>query len=69
MQDKYCKIDREAGTFTLRTGDWFNTYPLETLGDWLEFYRFQREHFPKSLKTYDATIRLLEEAQKEMSQS
>ncbi len=69
MRDVYCKIDRDAGIFTLRTGDWFNTYPLDTLESWLEFYRSQRVHFPKSGNTYDATIGLLEAGLKELSSS
>ncbi|MBT9385102.1 hypothetical protein KM176_14625 [Pseudooceanicola sp. CBS1P-1] len=58
-----CTLDREAGTFTLALGTWENTYPVADLDRWLAFYRSQREHFPKSLDTYDRTIALLEQAQ------
>lgn len=65
MAQKYCTIDREAGTFTLRLSTWFNTYPLDTLDRWIEFYKEQKELFPKSLDTYDESIRLLEAARAE----
>ncbi|MBR9766622.1 MAG: hypothetical protein GYB53_24685 [Rhodobacteraceae bacterium] len=62
MSTNYCKIDREAGTFTLQLATWHNIYPLETLDSWLTFYREQRRLFPKSRDTYDETIALLEQA-------
>ncbi|MBR9763897.1 MAG: hypothetical protein GYB53_10330 [Rhodobacteraceae bacterium] len=55
-------MDREAGTFTLQLATWHNTYPLETLDRWLEFYREQRSIFSKCRDTYDETIELLEKA-------
>ena len=62
MSENTCEIDRAAGTFTLSLESWGNTYPLEKLDRWLAFYREQRELFPKSLKSYDETIALLEKA-------
>ncbi|MCA0919820.1 hypothetical protein [Pseudooceanicola nanhaiensis] len=66
MSDRFCTLDRAGGTFTLTLGSWSNTYPLDQMETWLAFYRYQRDHFPKSLKSYDETIRLLEEARKEL---
>jgi hypothetical protein len=55
-------IDREAGTYTLTGKVWANTYPLEDMPRWLEFYRHQREKFPKADGAYDEIIRVLEGA-------
>lgn len=54
-------IDREAGTYTLTGKVWANTYPLEDMPKWLEFYRRQRENFPKADGAYDDIIGVLEE--------
>ncbi|WP_410217264.1 hypothetical protein [Paracoccus sp. (in: a-proteobacteria)] len=40
--------------------EWSSTYQLDELPKWLEFYRKQREDFPKAGKVYDATIEGLE---------
>ncbi|WP_143516938.1 hypothetical protein [Pseudooceanicola antarcticus] len=62
MTEKYCKIDRAAGTFTLQLATWHNTYPLDTLERWRDFYVEQRSMFSKCRDTYDETIALLENA-------
>jgi hypothetical protein len=54
-------IDKSSGTFTLTGKVWANTYPLEDMPKWLEFYRRQRENFPKADGAYDAIIGALEE--------
>lgn len=52
--------DLTAGTFTLTGHSWSNTYPLADLPKWLEFYRRQRETFPRAGRAYDGTIVALE---------
>ncbi|WP_312525716.1 hypothetical protein [Paracoccus sp. (in: a-proteobacteria)] len=47
-------------SFTLTSGAWSNTYPLEDLAKWLKFYRHQKERFPKSGPHYDASIAAIE---------
>lgn len=54
-------IDKSAGTFTLTGKVWANTYPLEDMPKWLEFYRRQSENFPKSDGAYDDIIGVLEQ--------
>ena len=58
--------DSETQTFTLRVGLWWNAYPIDELPKWLEFYRGQRERFPKSVGTYDGTIAALDQLAKEL---
>ncbi len=55
-------IDKSAGTFTLTGKVWANTYPLEDMPKWLEFYRRQSANFPKADGAYDDIIGVLEEA-------
>jgi hypothetical protein len=54
-------IDREADTFTLTGKVWANTYPLEDMQKWLEFYRRQSANFPKADGAYDDIIGVLEQ--------
>jgi hypothetical protein len=53
-------IDKAAGIFTLTGKVWANTYPLEDMPKWLEFYRRQSENFPKADGAYDDIIATLE---------
>lgn len=62
-------IDREAGTYTLTGKVWANTYPLEDMPKWLEFYRRQRENFPKADGAYDDIIGVLEQGVKSLQPS
>jgi hypothetical protein len=54
-------IDQAAGTFTLTGKVWANSYPLEDMPKWLEFYRRQAENFPKADGAYDDIIGVLEQ--------
>lgn len=54
------KATRGGDTFTLQGRYWSGTYPMGELGRWLSFYREQRDRFPKSDGSYDATIQALE---------
>ncbi len=47
-------------SFTLTSGAWSNSYPLEELSKGLAFYRHQKERFPKSGNHYDASIAAIE---------
>jgi len=55
------KASHDESTFTLSRGSWSNTYPLEDVGKWLALYRRQKDRFPKSGHSYDASISALEE--------
>jgi hypothetical protein len=54
-------IDKSTSTYTLTGKVWSNTYPLEDMPKWLEFYRRQRENFPKADGAYDDIIAVLEQ--------
>lgn len=54
------KATRDGDTFTLTDGDWSNTYPVEDLGKWLEFYRTMQVRFPKANGAYDESVAALE---------
>lgn len=60
-QNAGMKATRDGDTFTLNGRYWSATYPIEELPRWLAFYRDQREKFPRSGRSYDATIRALED--------
>lgn len=55
------RATRDGDTFTLTDGDWSNTYPIEDLGKWLEFYRHMQANFPKARGAYDESVRVLEQ--------
>lgn len=56
-----CTAERspDGQTFTIRRGDWENTYPWSDLARWIAFYERQRANFPKAKGSYDATIAAL----------
>lgn len=50
----------DTKTFTMAAGGWTNTYPISELPKWLEFYRTQRELFPRHASYYDDDVEALE---------
>ncbi|RMC34435.1 hypothetical protein [Paracoccus alkanivorans] len=60
------KTTHDDKTFTLIGRYWLVSYPIEELGEQREFYRRQREKFPKPGTSCDATIAELEKLAEEI---
>lgn len=61
------QVTYDDTTFTMSGHAWSNTYPIKDLPRWIAFYRHQRDQFPKSGSSYDATIAALETLSAEIS--